>query len=210
MENRSSPIDWTDDAAVREAIENYEIDFVYDHEYKHHLDTTVAQSAPFLARSRPIEVSRVLEFYGFDDIDDTASKRPHCCFEHYVRTEIRKDKKRKKSDNENTNELKWQSVSSLAARIRLSDNYIYVSEDTKEMSDADLVKNCLSNDTEFYWSFCRDSLEQSDCTWHCKACHACADWREWHCKGCRRCQYGVSMPCEKCQSLLYAERRKGV
>ncbi|KAJ7020913.1 hypothetical protein C8F04DRAFT_1142326 [Mycena alexandri] len=55
----------------------------------------------------------------------------------------------------------------------------------------------------FFYSFCRDSLEQADCTSHCTVCNACADWREWHCKLCNKCTYGLTFPCGNCS-------RKGV
>ncbi|KAK4493581.1 hypothetical protein PRZ48_015248 [Zasmidium cellare] len=51
-----------------------------------------------------------------------------------------------------------------------------------------------------YWtySFCRDSWEEESCTWHCRVCKECNDWREWHCSTCNKCTYGVSLPCERC------------
>ena len=44
------------------------------------------------------------------------------------------------------------------------------------------------------------------CTWHCRKCKECTDWREWHCATCDKCQYGVSIPCEKCRPLDFAKR----
>ncbi|KAJ6522272.1 hypothetical protein B0H19DRAFT_1203045 [Mycena capillaripes] len=55
----------------------------------------------------------------------------------------------------------------------------------------------------FFYSFCRDSLEQADCTSHCSVCNECVDWREWHCKLCNKCTYGLMFPCSNCS-------RKGV
>ncbi|KAJ7183714.1 hypothetical protein C8R46DRAFT_1209867 [Mycena filopes] len=52
----------------------------------------------------------------------------------------------------------------------------------------------------FFYSFCRDSLEQGDCT---QVCFVCRDWREWHCKLCNKCTYGLTLPCGNCS-------RKGV
>lgn len=50
----------------------------------------------------------------------------------------------------------------------------------------------------YYYSFCRKYWEQDSCTWHCKVCKECNDWREWHCKECKQCTYGISIPCEGC------------
>ncbi|KAF7537061.1 hypothetical protein G7054_g4027 [Neopestalotiopsis clavispora] len=36
----------------------------------------------------------------------------------------------------------------------------------------------------------RGEWEQEDCTWHCRGCGECADWREWHCSKCKKCHYG--------------------
>ncbi|KAJ7830441.1 hypothetical protein B0H14DRAFT_3872642 [Mycena olivaceomarginata] len=54
-----------------------------------------------------------------------------------------------------------------------------------------------------FYSFCRNGLEQGDCTSHCTVCNKCADWREWHCKLCNKCTYGLTFPCTNCS-------RKGV
>ena len=59
---------------------------------------------------------------------------------------------------------------------------------------------------EWFYSFCRKNLEQVSCTWHCRKCGECVDWREWHCKGCDKCQYGVSFPCQKCEPRSYRKR----
>lgn len=56
----------------------------------------------------------------------------------------------------------------------------------------------------WYYSFCRGSrgnqgmLVQDSCTWHCRDCGECNDWREWHCGKCKECTYGVSIPCQGC------------
>lgn len=57
-----------------------------------------------------------------------------------------------------------------------------------------------------YFSLCRSmdqatvpprgDWEQEDCTWHCRGCGECADWREWHCSKCKKCHYGVSLVAE--------------
>ncbi|KAJ7494827.1 hypothetical protein B0H11DRAFT_2222495 [Mycena galericulata] len=65
------------------------------------------------------------------------------------------------------------------------------------------LKNWFQSSYGFFYSFCRDSLEQSDSTTHCTVCNQCADWREWHCKLCNKCTYGLSFPCGNCS-------RKGI
>lgn len=56
----------------------------------------------------------------------------------------------------------------------------------------------------WYYSFCRWSggvqgrWVQDSCTWHCRSCGECNDWREWHCGKCKKCTYGVSIPCQGC------------
>ncbi|KAJ7727589.1 hypothetical protein B0H16DRAFT_251259 [Mycena metata] len=50
----------------------------------------------------------------------------------------------------------------------------------------------------FFYSFCRNSLVQGDCTSHCPVCNACRDWRQWHCKLCNKCTYGLTLPCGNC------------
>ncbi|XP_063427082.1 uncharacterized protein LOC134710629 [Mytilus trossulus] len=50
-----------------------------------------------------------------------------------------------------------------------------------------------------FYSFCRSEPEQCDCTWHCKVCKQCQDWRSWHCSNCNKCAYGISNSiCEYC------------
>ncbi|XP_071150871.1 uncharacterized protein [Mytilus edulis] len=50
-----------------------------------------------------------------------------------------------------------------------------------------------------FYSFCRSAPEQCDCTWHCKVCKQCQDWRSWHCSNCNKCAYGISNSiCEYC------------
>ena len=51
---------------------------------------------------------------------------------------------------------------------------------------------------EWYYSFCREVWVEDSCTWHCRTCGECQDWREWHCGTCRKCRYGVTIPCEGC------------
>jgi len=56
----------------------------------------------------------------------------------------------------------------------------------------------LPSERSWSWSFCRDTWEEPDCTWHCKLCKECRDWREWHCGECKKCIHGVSSSCEGC------------
>jgi hypothetical protein len=60
------------------------------------------------------------------------------------------------------------------------------------------LHECPKCRTAYWYSFCRQSVEQDDTTWHCSVCGVCRDWREWHCQNCNRCTYGVTFPCEHC------------
>lgn len=57
------------------------------------------------------------------------------------------------------------------------------------------------NNEMWFYSFCRGSWQQGDCTTHCPICDECNDWREWHCTVCNKCTYGVSLPCEGCGGI---------
>ena len=62
-----------------------------------------------------------------------------------------------------------------------------------------LLRQGLSDQGYFKWSVCRGGTwVQDDCTWHCRVCRECNDWREWHCSVCKKCQYGSSIRCEGC------------
>lgn len=62
-----------------------------------------------------------------------------------------------------------------------------------------------------YFSFCcGDVWVQEDCTWHCRICGECNDWREWHCGKCNKCTYGVSLPCEGCGGVDYGYHEFGI
>lgn len=50
----------------------------------------------------------------------------------------------------------------------------------------------------WYYSFCNGRWEEGVCTWHCRICKVCNDWKEWHCDECNKCTYGVSLPCARC------------
>jgi len=58
--------------------------------------------------------------------------------------------------------------------------------------------SCSKCGDVYWYSFCWDEVVQDSCTWHCKICGTCRDWREWHCKECNKCTYGVTLPCEYC------------
>ncbi|KAK1059440.1 hypothetical protein LTR33_013153 [Friedmanniomyces endolithicus] len=96
----------------------------------------------------------------------------------------------------------------------------------KEMSAEDkpdhvrkLIKYALFEECEgddetsgwrtWYWSFCRKGWDEPECTWHCKICKECMDWREWHCGRCKKCTYEVTIPCERCggvSDIYHTER----
>jgi hypothetical protein len=59
---------------------------------------------------------------------------------------------------------------------------------------------CETCGAVFWYSFCRRSVVEDSCTWHCEDCRTCRDWREWHCDVCDRCTYGLTMSCEHCGS----------
>lgn len=57
---------------------------------------------------------------------------------------------------------------------------------------------CQACGAVYWYSFCWGSVVEDSCTWHCKVCGQCRDWREWHCQRCNKCTYGVTLPCEHC------------
>lgn len=140
---------------------------------------------------RTPEVRAYLLQFGFTFKPDASM--PHPCFEGLVR--------KRKGDVG-----KLPSPSALAATIRRSGRSDAL--ELSKLNDMELFQEVLSLGNEHFWSFCRGCLEQSNCTWHCRKCKECMDWREWHCKKCNKCQYGVSFPCAKCQPGLYAMRMK--
>lgn len=175
---------------------------------------------PFTKRGRNENVWRVLEFYGFNrqSVEDKNSTEDiHPCFEAKVRKEVNKTKDKTPSDL-------FGSIESFAKSIRKSHHYEYIGDEkelfddpkkgTQQERDAALVKSVISQGRESldygYWSFCAGwdggQLVQGSCTWHCRKCGECADWREWHCKTCNKCQYGVTIPCEKCQPERFRKR----
>ena len=80
-----------------------------------------------------------------------------------------------------------------------------------DMSDEQIVYSLFTygphdSHCDIFWSFCRNEFEQRACTWHCRKCGICQDWREWHCSGCDKCSYGQTFPCQTCDPNL-AEMR---
>ena len=72
-------------------------------------------------------------------------------------------------------------------------------EVAKKKHVQDLFRISLAENQGMWWnSFCRGQWVQDDCTWHCRECGKCNDWKEWHCARCNKCTYGVSLPCRGC------------
>lgn len=112
-------------------------------------------------------------------------------------------------------------VRELAECIRDSDQVGYLDEENKNSikseDDMELVMRalsttCIKKEDDYYsdlfFSFCNGDVEQGICTWHCRVCQGCKDWRDWHCKGCKECQYGSSIPCDKCNPEEYASWKR--
>lgn len=94
-------------------------------------------------------------------------------------------------ENFNYEPAKWKDrrINSIAAG----------DEAPKEPHIQALLRNGLADEEGMrYYSFCRGQWERGDCTWHCRDCGECNDWREWHCGKCKKCTYGVSIPCQGC------------
>lgn len=144
----------------------------------------------YTARGRTDQVKEYLASMGFTDLKNDP---PGPCFESYARAAIK-------------NGDKLVTLDEIANHSRNSDCYGYLEEETKQLDDRALAKAMLTQKERYYYSFCFSSLQQTDCTWHCKRCGDCVDWREWHCKGCDKCQYGVTIPCSKCTPEAYAAR----
>ncbi len=189
---------WDDEDYVRGKAEKHEIDWESGH-FKEHLDTTHMAEKPYTASRRKQWLKDILASLGLNVLKDKSPENPYPCYESYLRF--------KGEHNFNAAE----EIKSLAAAIRSSRSFEYIAKVVEKMSDAELVKKCLSSggDLEFYWSACTDQLEQKGNTWHCKNCNQCQDWREWHCKRCNKCQYGVTFPCKKCQPVLFSLRHDG-
>lgn len=209
-----------DVSAVSEAEDSDSED--WDDVYKDHhfgLESDKAANA-YTSRGRNDAVWKILEAYGFRRSTDSKKTKeqfegptPAPCFELVARTHCSKGEFISGNVLENGEMVDYR-VAELANKIRSSHHIDYMDDDQKkkilQMDDATLVRDALSvgglDNGSHYFSFCRDDLEQSDCTWHCRICKGCMDWRDWHCKGCNTCKYGVSIPCDKCTPGKYQHR----
>lgn len=202
-----------------------------DPSWDHHFGMDHASAGnPYGKRGRTEGVWKVLEHYGFrrasaesgkgggKKVQHFEGKIPSPCFEKFVRGLCDKGVPDPEYVNVTTGEIRDSSIASLAHGILSSHQMGYLDEDTRkkaeDMDICDLVRDALSNDglelnyENYYYSFCREELEQGSCTWHCRICGMCQDWREWHCKGCNKCKYGVSIPCDKCSRKKYDKWQK--
>ena len=198
-------IDWKSADSVKEAIANGIVDWDDPTtSFKDHLDVS-RQS--FDARRRSPILKEILEGFGLDCSVDAVEAVPHPCFEGHLKKLLKSAKKRKSGEDVKSN---IPSTEFLAGEIRSDGNYLFLSEEAQGYSDYELLKRCVSLDgcDEYFYSMCRGNLEQSACTWHCKRCGQCRDWRTWHCKQCDVCNYGQSFPCPKCQPELHVHRMK--
>ena len=179
------------------------------------MDVTGEACGSYNNKRRSEAVWNTLNAYGFQRTSDNMFEDeviPDACFEYFVRQQV------KDSDNIlDSGEIAGYEIADLANRIRSShqmDDNLDGPERTRirSMNDTDLVKQALStggiDGHELYYSFCRKEVEQTMCTWHCRICKECKDWRDWHCKGCNKCQYGASIPCEKCSPREFASWQK--
>eukprot|EP00985_Skeletonema_marinoi_P008803 scaffold4022_cov84-Skeletonema_marinoi.AAC.1 len=173
-------------------------------------------------RGRTDAVWKTLKAYGFKKSADKEEVfdglAPTTCFEYFVRENIKKVGKMMEDG-----QIEGNTVSELAERIRNSHQIGYTGfqKVIDEEDDMELVTRALSSEgiqrdgtkesgyyTDLFYSFCREEVEQSTCTWHCRVCKGCKDWRDWHCKGCNTCKYGASIPCDKCNAKEYASWRR--
>ena len=130
-------------------------------------------------------MKKVLQKYGLDVEDNKSDLAPHSCFEAIIRSEYKRAKKEGPAALQEFVDDDPDFKAS-AAEIRSSDNWEYVEDEDKQLSDEEVVKRCYSTGGMggFFFSFCRGALEQKHSTWHCKVCYrGCMGWREWHCKG---------------------------
>eukprot|EP00802_Teleaulax_amphioxeia_P017438 Tamp_17594.p1 GENE.Tamp_17594~~Tamp_17594.p1 ORF type:complete len:455 (+),score=86.08 Tamp_17594:39-1367(+) len=209
--SKALPASYSDEEEREERQEHQERQERLEHLLKFTYETMEDDRAreAYTSRGRTDRTKDVLRAYGFTEEDwdgkdrETGSK-PHPCFEMVARDAARRDT----LNADNT--LPGFSVAQLADRIRGSHLIEYTAgfaEHLTALGDARVVKAALSfgelsatkdgGETYFY-SFCRRGLEQGSCTWHCRVCRGCADWREWHCRGCKKCSYGISLPCGRC------------
>ena len=146
-------------------------------------------------RGRSPELLQYFESFGFKDL---IMDKPHPCFENYARKCIKKGQ---------TNLYDFAKMTNLVKSSEAYKSQFFVNKNVYKYTDEELVKYVLSeNSHDNFYSFCRGDVEQEMCTWHCRKCKHCNDWRKWHCKGCNRCQYGVTIPCSNCRPEAYQKR----
>lgn len=163
-------------------------------------DTTEKTTAPYSMRGRTPDVLDALEYYGFADLDKEESLKPHPCFEYMIRKECKKARSRGVDADIPT-------IETLAMCIRGSYTYedIGKEDSDKDESDEEFILRLISaNGGMYYYSACSGQVMQSHCTWHCRVCKKCDDWREWHCGGCNKCQYGISIPCQEVSESMFS------
>mmetsp|Transcript_26208 Transcript_26208/g.32307 ORF Transcript_26208/g.32307 Transcript_26208/m.32307 type:complete len:229 (-) Transcript_26208:90-776(-) len=183
---------------------------------------------PYTTRGRTDAVWKTLQAYGFKKSADKKKAFdgliPTSCFEYFVRENVKE-----MGNILEDGQIEGNTVSELAKRIRSSHEIGYIDDSIQEKiekeDEMELVTRALStkgiqrdhgpNDdresgyyTDLFYSFCREEVEQSTGTWHCRVCKGCKDWRDWHCKGCKTCKYGASIPCDKCNATEYASWRR--
>jgi len=60
------------------------------------------------------------------------------------------------------------------------------------------IEQLIARNSNSYFSFCTNRVEEEMNTHHCPTCHKCTGWRTWHCQRCDKCTYGVNLPCSNC------------
>lgn len=169
-------------------------------------------SKPYTNRGRTAAVWKTLQAYGFKKFAKNEQIGcdeliPSACFESFVRKSVKTPSKILEDG-----QIVGYEIKELAETIRLQGLDHVKEEDQEEFEeeeDMEIVTRALSDKGlhHMYYSFCgaREGLEQSTCSWHCRLCGECEDWRVWHCKGCNTCKYGASTsPCDKCNPEEYA------
>jgi hypothetical protein len=66
-----------------------------------------------------------------------------------------------------------------------------------------IIRAGLTERDGVWYSFCRESWQQTGNTEHCWECKECADWREWHCGKCNKCKFGMMAPCDGCGGVCF-------
>lgn len=116
----------------------------------------------------------VLRKFGLEVDDDASPMAPHPCFEAEIRKEYAEGEAKKSGELAIREFLEQDlEIGMRAAEIRGSDNFQYIDEANRNKTDIEVVALSYSQCESFggmFYSFCRDSLEQMNCTWHCRAC----------------------------------------